>query len=483
VSPSKGKRPTTGRGGAKGGKGGASRLGGLSGGREEARRLGLVIFGVVFIVLFVAVAIAEGLGDPSIPSGSIAVVEEIPDGAEAPFDKPFEDCKGNTVTQDLSDVTQAEYDCAFEQVVASAGLKKTPKPGEKQFDELKETTVGSILETIWIQGLAAEEGIEVTEKEVEEELNKLKKQNFKTEAEFQSFLKTSHYTPQDVNERVKIQILSTKIQEQLGEGAGEPSKGEIEEYYEEAKGTQFTTPPTVDARILIAKTEKDAAAAMAALVKDNSPGSWKKVIKKYSETPSPNGGLQPGVTEEQYAGEVGEALFSAPIGKVEGPVKYATSGFVVFEVQKKNPEKVQPLGEAEAQIKAQLQQQSQEAVFGTFVSDFQSLWRSRTFCSGDYTVEKCANFKSDGRPAEADPACFEASPKAEPEACPAPVSQTKPALPGTVSLLTPKGEQLAQRPQPAGLEASPEGLPSFEGLPPGVTPEGAPPEGAPPTAP
>ena len=104
----------------------------------------------------------------------------------------------------------------------------------------------------------------MTEKEVEKELEKLKEQNFKTEAEFQKFLKTSHYTTQDVNERVKIQILSTKIQEQLGEGAGEPSKGEIKEYYEEAKATQFTTPPTRDVRILIAKTAKDAEAAKAA---------------------------------------------------------------------------------------------------------------------------------------------------------------------------------------------------------------------------
>jgi parvulin-like peptidyl-prolyl isomerase len=467
VSPSKGKRPTTGKGGAKAGKRGP--------GREQIRRLGLLAFGVLFVVLFAVIAVAEGVGDPSIPGDSIAVVEGIPAGAEAPFDKPYEDCQGKKVTQDLGDVTKAEFECAFQQVVASSGLKKVPKPGEKQYEELKETTVGSLLETIWIQGLAAEEGLTVTEKEVQEELKKLKKQNFKTEAEFQKFLATSHYTTQDVNERVKIQKLSTEIQEKLGEGAGEPSKGEIEEYYEEAKATQFTTAPTRDTRILIAKTKKDAEAAKAALLKDNSPASWKKVVKKYSETPSPNGGLQPGVTEEQYAGEVGEAIFSAPTGQVGGPVKYATSGYIVFQVEKKNPEKVQPLGEAEAQIKSQLQQQNQEAVFGKFVSNFQSLWRSRTFCAGEYTVEKCSNFKSSGRPAEADPACYEAHPKKAPEACPAPVFQAKPALPGTVSVITPKGEPLAQRPQPAGLEATPEGASSIEGLPPGVTPEAPPP--------
>jgi parvulin-like peptidyl-prolyl isomerase len=353
-------------------------------------------------------------------------------------------------------------------VVASAGLKKTPKPGDKQYEELKETTVGSILETVWIQGLAAEEGITVSEEEVEKELEKLKQQNFKTEAEFQKFLKTSHYTTQDVNERVKIQVLSTKIQENLGETAGEPSKDEIKEYYEEAKGEQFTTPPTRDVRILIAKDLKQAEAAKAALDKDNSPEAWKKAVKKYSSTGSPNGGLQPGVTEEQYAPPVGPAIFSAKVGEVGGPVKYAAAGEVVFQVEKKNPEETKPLGEAEAQIKAQLSQQNQEEVFGRFVSNFQGLWKSRTFCASGYEVEKCSNFQTEGHPAEADPACYEASPKKPPAACPAPVFQAKPALPGSVSLITPKGEALAQRPTPPGGAEAGEELPSLEGLPPGV---------------
>jgi hypothetical protein len=182
------------------------------------------------------------------------------------------------------------------------------------------------------------------------------------------------------------------------------------------------------------------------------------------------------VTEEQYPPPVGPAIFSAPVGQVEGPFKYATSGQLIFQVEKENPEKTQPLKEAETQIKAQLSQQNQEEVFGRFVSDFQGLWRSRTFCAGEFTVEKCANFKASGRPAEADPACYEANPKKPPEACPAPVSQLKPALPGSVSVITPKGEPLAQRPRPSGLEEGEAGAPSLEGLPPGVT-------GAPPTSP
>ncbi len=142
-------------------------------------------------------------------------------------------------------------------------------------------------------------------------------------------------------------------------------------------------------------------------------------------------------------------MFAAPQGEVEGPVK-DSRGYVVFEVMKITPEKVQSLEEAKSQISSQLDEQATQQDFARFVRNYTSTWKSRTFCAADFTIERCANFKGDGRPAEADPACFEASPKKPAEACPAPMTQVKPAQPGTISLLSPEGQRLAQRPHPAG---------------------------------
>ena len=98
-------------------------------------------------------------------------------------------------------------------------------------------------------------------------------------------------------------------------------------------------------------------------------------------------------------------------------------------------------------------------------------------------VERCANFKGAGHPATAPEGCYEANPKGvAPEACPAPVFQAIPALPGTVTPLEPKGKPLAQRPRPPGEEKE-EAAAGLEGLPPGTVPptgEEAPPEEAPP---
>ena len=147
---------------------------------------------------------------------------------------------------------------------------------------------------------------------------------------------------------------------------------------------------------------------------------------------------------------------------------------MIFEVAKITPASVQELEAVESQISSQLEEQSAQQSFARFVRNWESLWRSRTFCNADVTIPRCGNYKGDGRPAEANPACYEADPKEPAEACPALIAQTKPALPGSVNVLEPEGKPLPQRPRPAGGEeeaAAPEGL----GLPPGV--EGAPEEG------
>jgi parvulin-like peptidyl-prolyl isomerase len=437
--------------------------GGAAPGPAAARRRGLAIFGAAFLVLFVVVAIAEGVGDPSIPSGDVALVEGAPG--------------------DVGEVTEAEFEHALELTAIQGGAKKAPKPGDPKYEELKETTMKSIFESIWLQGLADEWGIEVSDKEVAEELKKVKKESFKSEAEFKKFLKESHYTPADVNERVKIQILSKELQEQLKEKVPAPSKSEIEDYYTAAKGAQFTQKPTRDVRLVVNKNRKKAEEARDALSGDDSAKNWTTAAKKYSEDPTTkeSGGLQKGLQEGVIEEPLNAAIFATPEGQVEGPVK-AQRGYTVFEVENSTPESVQELKTVENQIQSTLAQRAEQEYFTGFVSTFSVEYASRTFCASGYVNERCANFKSDGHPSTAPPACYEASPKGGlPEACPASVFQLVPALPGTVTPLEPKGKPLAQRPRPT--EEAGKGAEAPTELPEGAVPppaEEAPPEEAPP---
>jgi foldase protein PrsA len=430
-------------------------------GRDRAtgrQRLGLIVFGTIFVLLFIGFAVAQGIGSPSVPSGDVAKVQDVPD--------------------EIAGVSQEDFDHAIEQQVAQAKLKKTPARDSKKFEELKNTALGELLDQIWITGEAEELGITVTDKQVEEELAQIKKQSFPSKAAYAKFLKESHFTQEDVDARVELQVLSNAIQEQVNSEAPAPSQSEISDYYEAEKKTQYTEQESRDVRIVVNKDKAKVEAAKKELEKDNSPANWKKVAPKYSSDPtsSSNGGLQEGISEEFLKGDLKEAIFGSATSELVGPVKFETN-WILTEVVKLNPAKVKSLAEVKAQIEETLKQEKQQEFFSEFVSDYQTTWQSRTQCADGYVIERCANFTGTGHPANAAPACYEADPKTPAKECPAPVAPNSPALPGSITLQKPKGEPFPQRPLPesSGAETGTE-------VPPGAAPEGAteapPPEGA-----
>jgi parvulin-like peptidyl-prolyl isomerase len=408
---------------------------GRGGDRAAGRqRLALVLFGALFVLLFIGFAIAEGLTPPSIPSDAAAIVQEVP--------------------EEISQVSKKEFDRGIAQQVAQAKLKKPPAPGSDKYEELKKAALSELLDQIWIQGEAEELDISVTDKQVADELATIKKQNFPSPGAYEKFLKESEYTPADILARVRLQLLSNKIQEVVNNQAPKPSSSEIKEYYEAEKGSQFTTKASRDVRIVLNEDKAKVEEAKQALEKDNSPANWKKVAAKYSTDPTSKskGGLQEGISEEFLQGPLKEAVFGTATGELAGPVELEKK-WILIEPVKLNPEKVQTLKEVESQIEQSLGQEKQQEYFSEFVADYQSKWTSRTYCGDAYLIERCANFKPSGHPANAAPACYEADPKTPATECPSPVTPISPALPGSITVQKPKGEPFPQRPLP---ESTPE---------------------------
>jgi hypothetical protein len=202
------------------------------------------------------------------------------------------------------------------------------------------------------------------------------------------------------------------------------------------------------------------------------------VAAKYSTDPSSksNGGLRPSLTDGLLEQPLNDEVFSASKGEIVGPVK-TPLGFYVFEVEKTTPGRTLPLNRStKAQIRSQLTQQAQQNAFSAFVDDFGSKWKARTFCASDYLINRCSNFPGGGHPTNAPPGCYEANPKGgRPDSCPAPVQQIAPALPGSVSIVTPQGTRLPQRPNPGATPAA--ATTGLGGALPGAVPQGATPTG------
>jgi parvulin-like peptidyl-prolyl isomerase len=398
-------------------------------------RYALILFAIVFLVLFIGFAVVQGIGAPTVPDGDVAVLHEAP--------------------ADLSHVSEAKFKHALNIQLAQEG-KKAPKPGEARYESFERVTMAEVLENTWLEAEAEAEGITITDKQVQTELEKIKSENFPTEAEYQKFLKQQHFTQADVDERVRLKVIVTQLQEILGSKAPNPSDAQIEAYYNENLNSQFTELRHVNIRFLSNANKATLEKAKIELEKDSSPASWKKLAPKYSTDPTTRkkGGFQEGLSEELVTEEpLRGALFETPVHQLAGPVKYQNR-YILLEPVKIFPEQVKTLKEATPEIAATLGEEMKTEYINGYSEEFGVRWSAQTRCADGFVFERCGNFTGPFRVSGASPECFEANPKkGRPAECPAPVIQIKPALPGTVSILKPKGEPLVQHPVPDVTQA------------------------------
>ena len=89
------------------------------------QRLGLILFGALFALLFIGFAVAQGLGSPSVPSGDVVLVEDVP--------------------EEIGSISQEEFDKALVQQASASKLKKVPKPGDDKYEELRDKTLEELV--------------------------------------------------------------------------------------------------------------------------------------------------------------------------------------------------------------------------------------------------------------------------------------------------------------------------------------------------
>jgi SurA N-terminal domain len=127
-------------------------------------------------------------------------------------------------------VTKAEFRHALELAAAAQDRRSVPGPREKGYEGFARATLDSLLEAVWLKGEAAEVGIAaITRRQVMRELAAIKRESFKSEAEYRRFLKEARYTKRDVYERVELQLLSVRMQRWLEKRVLRDTRNEFEE--------------------------------------------------------------------------------------------------------------------------------------------------------------------------------------------------------------------------------------------------------------
>jgi foldase protein PrsA len=262
---------------------------------------------------------------------------------------------------------------------------------EQQYKALQQQVLGFLISSDWVLGEAEEQSVKVSDQEVAKHFNQLKKQQFPKEAEYQKFLANTGQTTADLLLRVKLSMLSTKIQEKVTKGKKTVTEAEVAKYYETHK-SQFGQPERRDLRIVLTKTE---AAAKQAKSEIQSGKSFASVAKSKSIDPTSksNGGELPGVVKGEEEKALDAAVFAASKGVLGGPVK-TPFGYYIYEVKAIHAPTQQPLAAEKATIKQQLASQGEQGALTKFVKEFQKKWKARTECRAEYLVQDCKQYKT-----------------------------------------------------------------------------------------
>jgi hypothetical protein len=399
-------------------------------------------FGLVVAVGLVAAT--QGLGRPGVPDGDVAIVDGVDDGT----------------------VSDEEYQHGLEQSAARLGLPKAPAPDDPQFQQVNDETMQGLLLAIWARGEADERGIEVTEADVQAELDQIRK-GFDTKRKLERAVRQAKFCTkeelkagtdplecEDVVKQGRLLALQRKLSEAFSV-TPEVSEQDIEDYYE-ANTEAFEQPASRDVRVILNKDKAEVEKAQKELegLSPDDEGyakAWKSAAKSFSQDQASkdSGGLLEQVVEGQGDPALDQQVFSAGVGELVGPFE-TDRGFYLIQVVDATEASTQSLEDASSAIEQQLTAARQQAEQAEIQNDFIAKWTQRTNCIEEVEMQFCSDYVAP----EPEPIA------GQPEAPqPAPVNSISPIAPGTstvtIAATTPPGAPA--RPRQVGDEcASPE---------------------------
>ncbi len=396
-----------------------------------AKRNVAILLGALLVLGVVLIAVIQGIGKDDVPSDGVAVVD------------------GN-------EITQADFDTAFQQASSQAGLPQPPAPGDDQYEQVRDQALGSLLDSAWIEGEGERQGVEVTDKEVQDTFTQLKSQNFKTEAEYQQFLQQSGLTQEDIDERVRLQVISQKIQEQITNDTPEVSDEEVREFYD-ANKAQFEQPETRDIRVILNKDPAQVAAGPepapgGQLTRELEEGRGRVLDR--SPPQRTGAACAAGSSRRTLRGAAQHRHLRRARGRGRGPgrdlgLRLRLPGRHVTPAAP--PPSRMPPPRSRSSSSSQIQQEH----FAAFLTDYRDHWVELTICADDFLTERCDNFRGTRALPGPEPHPRAAATAAPAAGCPPPVSAIYAGAPGHDPAFTPATGGQPQKPHPPGEDQAP----------------------------
>jgi len=276
-------------------------------------------------------------------------------------------------------ISKAKFDSLLAQAKRSYVQqgKAFPKQGTTDYETLKGQAVAVLVQQAERAQKAKDEGVAVTDQQVDKRLVLIKKQYFGgSEKKYQAQLKKQHLTDAEVRDDVRTQLTSEAIFNKVTKGIT-VSDGEVHDYYIQHPQL-YSKAQTRDVRHILVKN-KALADSLYSQLKSGNTQTWCKLAKKYSLDPgSKNACGKLTVSKGQTVKEFDAVAFANKTNVVHTPIHNAQYGWFVIEpISNVRPRSTTPEKQVAPTIKQQLLQQKKNAAMTTWVSGL-----TKSFCGG-----------------------------------------------------------------------------------------------------
>jgi len=309
---------------------------------------------VIVAVALALVAAGCGGGSSTVPSDAVAVVNGQP-------------------------ISKAQLDQLLTQAKVTYKSQKRafPKAGSAEYAALQTQAITFLVQRSEFAQEADKMGIKVTDKQVEDRLNQIKKQYFKSDPKaYLKQLASQGLTDSQVRDDLRAQLVSEAIFAKVSGGV-KVTDQQIADYYSKNK-SQYSQPQSRDVRHILVKN-KALAEKLYTELRANKGANFAALAKKYSQDPgSKNTGGKLTVSKGQTVPPFDQAAFTLPTKAISTPIHTQYGWHIIQALSDVRPAKTTPLASVKESIRQQLLQTQKNAAMTAWVADAKKKYDKKT---------------------------------------------------------------------------------------------------------
>jgi parvulin-like peptidyl-prolyl isomerase len=308
--------------------------------------------------LSLAVSACGGEGD--VPAGAVAVV-------------------------DGSEISKEELDLLLDQAKLNYGTQ-FPRAGTPEYQNLQRQYVAGLVQGEWFEQEAEELGIEVTDKEVDAELDKFVESRFEGKrAELEKALKQQNFPMEALRDSLREGLLRQKLFEEVTKEVEVPNS-ELLAYYQQ-NSAQYSVPESRDVRHILISEKKGSEVDFAASKTEadriyaelRNGADFAALAKAEStDTVSARQGGKLTINKGQTVPEFDKWSFEAKVGDLSQPIKTTYGYHVIEALSAVKPAKTTPFKEVRASIQATLLQEKKSTFMEEWAADLRGEYEGKT---------------------------------------------------------------------------------------------------------